>query len=377
MRIGLVLDESLDPEDGVQQYVMRVGSWMATHGHEVYYLVGETHTRQLSNLYSLSKNVKVSFNGNRLSIPLPTSQKKLRHVLDELNLDVLHVQTPFSPFMAGRLMRLARPSTAVVGTFHILPYGFLARIGSCVLGHLTRKTSRRFDSVLAVSEPARVFAQKYFYLHSQVTPNAFDFKRFYRGAPAHEDGATKNIVFLGRLVERKGPRELLRAIEKLHQAQKLPGNWKVHVGGKGPLLDELRSMATQAGLQDVVEFAGFVADDKKVDFLARADIAVFPSLAGESFGISLLEALAAARGVVLAGNNPGYASVMRGFEAQLFAPRDTTSFSRLLLHYIDNPEQRQASAAAQKIYVKKFDIEQVGKTVESVYKKAVEKRRAA
>jgi len=374
MRIGLVLDESLDPEDGVQQYVMRVGAWMSSQGHDVHYLVGETHHRNLPNLRSLSKNMKVSFNGNRLSVPLPVSRKKLSALLNELDLDVLHVQCLYSPFLAGKLLSLAGPTLGVVGTFHVLPYGVTARIGSRLLGALTHRTSRRFDEMMAVSGPASGFARSHFGLDCQGVPNPFDFKRFYRTLSSTEEDS-KKIVFLGRLVERKGPMELIRAVAWLDQQGKWPAGWKVALGGKGPLLDQLTVLRDSTDLKEIVELVGFIPDEDKVRFLSEADIAVFPSISGESFGISLLEGMAAARGVVLGGDNPGYASVMPGRE-YLLDPTDMSAFSGALLRYMNDATFRKTASEVQKKHVKQFDIELVGPKIEQVYLKAVERRRA-
>ena len=133
-KIGLVIDTSLDPTDGVQQYVLSIGDWLSQQGHDVHYLAGQTDKRKLPNLHSLSRNITVSFNGNRTTIPLPTSRRKLRNFIQKEQFDVLHVQTPHHPLMAQRLILAASPQTAVVGTFHILPYGALSRIGTRLLG---------------------------------------------------------------------------------------------------------------------------------------------------------------------------------------------------------------------------------------------------
>jgi phosphatidyl-myo-inositol alpha-mannosyltransferase len=122
MKIAFALDDTLDTPDGVQQYVLSLGSWLAAQGHNVHYLVGNTTRNDVTNVHPLSRNWKVRFNGNRMSIPLPVSRHKLRAFLAEQQFDVLHVQVPYSPFLAGQLMRAAPASTAIIGTFHILPY---------------------------------------------------------------------------------------------------------------------------------------------------------------------------------------------------------------------------------------------------------------
>jgi phosphatidylinositol alpha-mannosyltransferase len=62
LKIGFLLDDTLDTPDGVQQYVLTVGKWMSNQGHEVHYLVGQTHRRDIDNVHSMAKNIKVSFN---------------------------------------------------------------------------------------------------------------------------------------------------------------------------------------------------------------------------------------------------------------------------------------------------------------------------
>ncbi len=372
MRVGFVLDESLDGTDGVQQYVLRVSEWLRGQGHEVHYLVGETTRTDVPNIHSLTRNLHVRFNGNRLSTPLPASWPKLQAVLDELQLDVLHVQAPYSPFMAGRIMALAAKDTAVVGTFHVLPYSWLASLASYILGLMNRLSAHRFDTMMAVSTPAQAFAQSHYGLASTVVPNCFDLQTFKTGTA---NSSQKRIVYLGRLVERKGPFELVRAVAHLYDQGSWPSDWKVIIGGKGQLKDGIARYITLHKLEEIITLAGFVAEDSKADFLAQADIAVFPSTAGESFGISLLEAFASSRGVVLAGDNPGYRSVMVGFEDQLFSPKDTKVFARLLKQWMHDDKARARLATAQRSYVKRFDAHVVGAQIMDVYEKALQSRR--
>jgi phosphatidylinositol alpha-mannosyltransferase len=374
MRVGFVLDESLDGTDGVQQYVLRVSDWLRSQGHEVHYLVGETTRTDVSNIHSMSKNLHVRFNGNRLSTPLPASRARLQKTLYELQLDILHVQAPYSPFMAGRIMHLAPKNTTVVGTFHILPYSRFASFASYGLGLLNKLSARRFDAMMAVSVPAQTFAKSHYGLTSIVVPNCFDYSLFSAGTHKSKQ---KTIVYLGRLVERKGPLELVRAVAYLHKSGQWPEGWQVVIGGKGQLKEGLVSYISQYKLEDIVSLYGFVAEESKADFLAQADIAVFPSTAGESFGISLLEAFAATRGVVLAGDNPGYRSVMEGFEAQLFNPKDTEGFAALLSDWMKNAPGREHIATTQREYVKRFDACVVGAQIVAVYDKALQNRRSS
>ena len=376
LTVGLVLDESLDPPDGVQQYVLRVGDWLTAQGHNVHYLVGETTRTDKQHIHSLSRNVKVSYNGNRLSVPLPTSGTKLRRLLEQLQLDVLHVQTPYSPLLAGKLVRRASAATVVVGTFHILPYDRLAVVGSQLLARINHRTARRFDAMMAVSKPAAEFAQRVFGFNSTIVSNPFDYQAFCIPTPSKKQTDSVSIVFLGRLVERKGAFQLLRAVKSIIETQTTTTKFHVTIAGKGTDYDKMQQYIIEHNLGATVSMPGFITEEDKAVFLAGADIAVFPSISGESFGISLLEAMAAARGVVLAGNNPGYTSVMEAHE-QLIDPLDTNEFGKTLTRWMDDTASRQRAARRQKQYVQQFDIGVIGPQVLAIYNKALQTRRTS
>ena len=371
MKIGLVLDDTLDTPDGVQQHVLHVGRWLSTQGHDVHYLVGQTRRTDIPNIHSLSRNLQVRFNGNRMSIPLPTSRRKLRKFLERQQFDILHVQMPYSPFMSGVLLGVLPRSTAVVGTFHILPYSRLVTLANRGLSLLNHWSAKRFDAMVAVSAPAAEFARKIYGYKSSVIPNPVNLKQF-EGVTS--DDPHQNIVFLGRLVERKGSLLLLHAVAQLKDESKLPDNIRVTIGGKGELLPTLKKFVQQHDITGIVDFHGFVTEEEKASFLAQADIAVYPSVAGESFGIVLVEGMAAARGVVIGGNNPGYSSVLQPYPEQLVDPRNTKAFADILEYYLSNPDARSSAARAQHDYAKQFDVNVVGAQIVRVYEQALQSR---
>lgn len=371
LKIGFVLDTSLDPPDGVQQYILRLGEWLAHEGHEVHYLVGETKRTDVPNVHSLSKNVSVTFNGNKMTIPLWAHGAKVKRLLAEQRFDILHVQSPYHPLMAQYIVRKNK-TAGVVSTFHILPYGKLAAFANRLLGMTLKPSLKRIDAFLSVSSAAAVFQKQTFGVDSQVLPNVFDYPRFANAQPLLPKDDVVTILFLGRLVERKGCQYLLQALATLELAS-LP-KIRVVVCGKGALMEQLQDFATEHGLADVVEFAGFVSEDDKPGYYASADISVFPSTSGESFGIVLLEAMASGRSSVLAGNNPGYATVMQPRPDLLIDPKDTTAFASKLQELITDNAKRSDAAVWGKTYVRDFDVSVVGPKLISEYEMAIARR---
>lgn len=375
LKIGIILDTSLDPPDGVQQYVTSIGEWLRAHGHDVHYLVGQTERNDLSNIHSLVKNISVRFNGNRTTIPLWGSTKVLRKFLREQRFDVLHVQTPHHPLFAQRVIMAADPKTPIVATFHILPEGKLPVIGNYLLGLWLRPSLKRIDRFLPVSPAAQTFMKQTFHVDGSVVPNVFDYMLFHKAKPLEKyENGTLTILFLGRLVPRKGCRYLLEAVERLDR-DALP-KFRVIICGKGPLLGELQGYTRTHNLDDVVEFAGFVSEEDKPRYYASADIAVFPSTGGESFGIVLIEAMASGNAAVLAGNNPGYASVLEPQPELLFTPSDTQELARKLSYYLKDAAARQTMAAWGAAYSSQFDVEIVGPKLVALYRELLKNKQS-
>lgn len=368
MKIAFVVDDSLDKPDGVQQYVLALGAYYRQAGHEVHYLVGETKRRDVGTVHSLGRTMAVRFNGNRLGTPLPASRQAIRSLLQAQQYDVLHVQMPYSPLLAGRVIAAAPQRTVVAGTFHILPYGRLARWGTWLLGRVLHASLRRFDRVYAVSSQAAVFASQAFGLKDvPVSPNVVDVARFAEAEPfdAYDDDVP-TIVFLGRLVPRKGCQVLLQAVALLRDEQ--PGRqFRVLVCGKGPMLEELRDFCRQHQLDEVVSFTGFVDESEKPRFVASADIMVFPSSGGESFGIVLIEAMASGRPLVLAGDNPGYRTVLAERSELLFDPRDAAGLAQRLARFLDDGNARRAAIDWQRQTVGRYDVARVAGELLSDY----------
>jgi phosphatidylinositol alpha-mannosyltransferase len=374
-KIGIILDTSLDTNEGVPQYVACIGEWLRGRGYDTHYLVGQTEKRQLANIHSLSRNITVQFNGNKTTIPLPTSKRRLRRFMAQNDFDILYVQTPHHPLMAQRLITAAKPGTAVAGLFHILPYGRLSKYGTKALGIWLKPSLGRFDKMMAVSQAAADFEKWSFGLKAEVMPNVFDYDSFKNAKPLSQyKDETKTILFLGRLVPRKGCQTLLEAVARLSRETDLP-KFRVVICGRGGLEAKLRNFIKENGIENLVEFAGYISEADKPRYYASADISVFPSSGGESFGIVLLEAMAGGHAAVLAGDNPGYRSVMHEQPELLFSPKDSALLAQKLRDMLVDSKQRQVYAKWGSKYTKNFDVELVGKKLETVFNEMLRKRR--
>lgn len=369
MRVALVLDDSLDRPDGVQQYVLTLGAYLDRQGHEVHYLCSGTVREDIANVHSLARNAGVTFNKNTLRIPLPTPRRRIKGFLREHEFDIVHVQTPHSPLFAARVIKQAkRLGITVVGTFHILPSGALSRLGSRLLGLVMRRNLRLFDRVCAVSPPAADFARRVFGLQCRVIPAMVDVSGIARAAQSASRAERGSVVvaFLGRLVARKGSIELVEALARV--PDDVREQMEVRIAGRGPLADEVKSRIEAYGLSGVVTMPGFISEEDKPRFLAEADVAAFPATGGESFGIVLIEAMAAGAGAVIGGDNPGYRSVLGDHPDVVFDPGDADAFAALLARLVTEPGLRSEIHTDQRARVKEYDITVVGAAIEAFYR---------
>ncbi len=325
MTIGYVLDDTLDKPDGVQQAMVSIGEQMRTRGHNVHYIVAETERTDLEHVHSIGTFISLKFNGNSVRTPKPASKAKIKQLFDDVQFDVLHVQIPHSPLLAGRVMAAAPKSTKIFGTFHILPYNWTTSAGMKLIGVAMQRNIRLFDHIFAVSEPAREFMESSLGVEGSILPNPVDYDFF--ASKKRQKYAKKQIVFVGRFDERKGVRQLIKAFATMPAATR--DSMQLTMCGMGPLHESIVQSAKEQSLG--VEFPGFVSEHEKAQYLADADVAVFPSVSGESFGIVLTEAMAAGAKVTLGGNNPGYTSVLGAWQESLFDPNKTADFSSLLV----------------------------------------------
>ena len=370
--VGLVIDTSIDRNDGVQQYVKTLGAWLKKRGHEVYYLTGKSDNKhyQGSPIVSLSKSLEVKFNANHLNMPLPASKAGIQKVLREVPFDVLHIQMPYAPWLAGRLVKACSHKTAVVGTFHIMPAGRLHAESSRLLAAVIKRIDRRYDAIMSVSQPAAEFAKRIFGYDTVVIPNAVELKRFKTTSNISKI-QQGHIVFLGRLVERKGVLQLLKAFKWLQQTHP---NTRLTIAGTGPLLPALERYVIDNHLSGAVIFAGYVSEHDKPLLLASAQIACFPALYGESFGIVLIEAMAAGSEVVIGGDNPGYRSVLGEHPELLFDPKNYRQLATKLESFLVDGKRRAVAQQWQQNHVTRYDIEVVGQEIEQQYYTAIAKR---
>jgi phosphatidylinositol alpha-mannosyltransferase len=320
LRIALVCPYSLSRPGGVQGQVIGLARAQKAAGHHATVFAplddaGDAPTGV--DLVATGRSVSLPANGSVAPVSLSVrSAARALHLLKSMSFDVVHVHEPFTPGLPYGLL-VGRDVPPMVATFHRNGGSALYTL----LGPLVRRLAGRLAVRTAVSEAARVTASHALGGTYEVGFNGIELDRYRDVVPWPTDRPT--ILFLGRHEERKGLRVLLEAFDRLvdrlgtdpHGGDH--GRPRLWIAGDGPQSDALRR--DHPGSSDVV-WLGVLPEDEKVRRLVAADVLCAPSLGGESFGMVLLEAMAA-RTPVVASDIDGYRSAAGGC-AVLVPPGD-------------------------------------------------------
>jgi phosphatidyl-myo-inositol alpha-mannosyltransferase len=314
VRVGLVCPYSLSLPGGVQGQVLALAKALRRLGIEARVLGPCDGPPPDTSVTSLGNSFGYAANGSMAAIApdLSAALRTIRVLRDEA-FDLVHLHEPLVP--AVGLTALVFNDGPMIGTFH--------RSGESPTYALTRPFVRwaasRLNLRVAVSDEAAATATEALGGTYEVAWNGIDPHRFATATPTPTTGPT--VAFIGRHEPRKGLAVLIDAFERLGPEARL---WVI---GDGPETGRLR----QRTLGDPrVEWLGIVSEQEKVARLAGADVFCAPSLGGESFGVVLLEGMAAGASVV-ASDLPGYRNVARpGVDALLVPPGDVDALASAL-----------------------------------------------
>lgn len=367
MRVALVSPYALAVPGGVQAHVTALAAALRADAHEVEVIGPGTAGATPPHTIAVGRPLAVPFNGSVAPIAAwPLAARATRRAIAEVAPDVVHVHEPLVPW-AG-LAAATTDLAPVVGTFHAWSDASrLYRAGRLV----ARRIAERLAVRLAVSEAAAAYHASALGLPAsrfRLVPNGVDVARFADARPFDElvDPERPALLFVGRLERRKGLEPLVRAFTRLKTDRP---ELRLLVVGDGPERDRCQALLP-ARLRSDVHFLGRVDNDELPRFYASCDLAVAPSLGGESFGIVLLEAMAAGRPLV-ASDLPGYRTVATdGRQGRLVPPGDPVALATAIGALLDNPALRDAMAADGRRTVADYDWSRVAARVADAYREA-------
>jgi phosphatidylinositol alpha-mannosyltransferase len=364
MRIGLVCPYQWDVPGGVQYHVRDLAETLRGLGHHVEILTPAEHEANLpaEHVTWAGRAVPFPYNGSMASFQFGlVSAARVRRWLREGSFDVVHVHEPAPPSVS--LLVCMNAKGPIVATFHA------ATIRSkwlAVLGPWVRPWMERISGRIAVSDFARRVQVEHLGGDAVVIPNGVHVRAFAEGPPlpGHARGAGHPTVgFLGRYDEpRKGLPVLLEAMRTVVRDHP---DARLLVAGRGDP-DDFAELVGE-DLAPHVTLLGELTEPEKAAFLRSVDVYCAPNLMGESFGVVLLEAMAAGAPVV-ASDLDAFARVLADGAAGVLVRRgDAADLAAALSGLLAEPARRAQLAEAGQQAVAGYDWSIVAQRILAVY----------
>jgi phosphatidylinositol alpha-mannosyltransferase len=362
MRVGIACPYTWDVPGGVQAHVRDLADHLVDLGHEVSVLtpVDDPDGADLpAYVVPAGRAVPVPYNGSVARLVFgPLSLARARRWVREGEFDVLHVHEPTVPSVS--MLACFAASGPMVATFHTATARSRAlQVFGTALQPVLEKVSGR----IAVSPAARRVVVEHLGGDAVLIPNGVDVARFEGTEPLPGRPAGPTVVFLGRLDEgRKGLAVLLEALPEL---VRLEPAVRLLVAGPGDA-DDVRA-AVPRSLRDRVELLGRVSDEDKPRVFASGNVYCAPNTHGESFGIVLVEAMAAGTPVV-ASDLEAFRRVLQHGRAGVLVPvRDPGALAQALGDLLHDDARRASLAAAARAAVEAYDWRTVTAQIVAVY----------
>jgi phosphatidylinositol alpha-mannosyltransferase len=352
LRIAMVSPYSVSVPGGVQAQVLGLTRELRRLGHEVRVLAPCDGPPPEPFVTPLGNSLPTAANGSVAPLaPDPSAALRTIRALNDEAFDIIHLHEPIvpGPTVTALLLKLA----PTVGTFHAAGDSTSYR----VLNKTARWAAEHLTTRVAVSESAKELAHRYLGGEYTTLFNGIELQRYQR--PHVDREQTPTIFFCGRYEPRKGLEVLLQAMSHT------PADVTLWIASDGIGIDDLQNTY---GADSRIKWLGRISEEDKLDRLARCSVFCAPSLRGESFGIVLLEAMAAGAPLV-ASDISGYNNVASNeHNALLVEPGNSVELAKCILRTLREPELRQALISGGYKRATDFSMERLAGEYLSIYR---------
>jgi phosphatidylinositol alpha-mannosyltransferase len=358
LRVGIVCPYSLTIPGGVQAQVLGLARELRRRGHEARVLGPCDGPPPESFVTPLGNSLPTAANGSIAPIaPDPPAALRTLRVLDDEDFDIIHLHEPLAPGPTLTALLVHRAPT--VGTFHAAGASASYRL---FFGPLSRMILR-LEQKVVVSKDALHLVQHYLGGDYEVLFNGVEYAAIQAVEPFERTSGRPTVFFCARHEERKGLHVLIESLAHLD------ADVEVLIAGEGPDTAMARQLA--AGDERVV-WLGRIPDEEKFARLRAADVFCAPSLGGESFGVVLIEAMAAGATVVASALD-GYRNVATDdVDALLVPPGDPAALAAAITRAITDTELTARLRAAGDARARRFSMRALADAYLAIYQRILE-----
>ncbi|OQY95213.1 MAG: hypothetical protein B6D41_06410 [Chloroflexi bacterium UTCFX4] len=377
MKIALVTPYDYPYPGGVTEHIMQLDREFRRRGYDTRILAASSQDQEPleDNVIKVSGAVRTfPFSGSNVRVTIaPQVYRRIKKILREEQFDIVHAHEPAAPPLCPIVLRHSHAVN--IGTFHAYRE---TNTMYQMARPLLRPVYNKLNGRIFVSQAVRDFTLAQFPGDYRIIPNGIDFQRFaspkVRPIERFHDGRP-NILFVGRLDKRKGFHHLIRAFPFIKQF--FPDARLIVVGAyedadKAPFIRYARAHRLRS-----VHFVGYVSREMLPRYYRTAHLFCAPSTGFESFGIVLLEAMAAGLPIV-ASDIAGYRLVLtNGAEGSLVPPEDSNALAHAIVNLMSAPETCQRMAEQGRRTAAQYDWTHIAEQVLAYYHDLLPTRREA
>jgi phosphatidyl-myo-inositol alpha-mannosyltransferase len=368
MKVALVAPYDLSVPGGVNSQIRGQARALARLGHDAQ-IFGPASGPVAEGEHALGTTISVTLGGTESGLGVdPRAFTAVERLLDD-GFDVIHVHEPLTPLVPWIVLGRAR--VPVVGTFHV--HREEGHRLYAMSGWMLRPLFDKLRARMAVSELAKRTVAEHFPADYDLVPNGVDVDALRAPRPRPESIPAERpiVLYVGRLEARKGVDVLVRAMARVRASV---ADALLVVAGDGSDRASLEALALETNAP--VTFAGRVADENLAAYVQAAEIVCSPALGGESFGIVLLEGMAAGKPIV-ASRIAGYEALVGAARcARLVPPKDDAALAAEIVTLLRSPGLRRQLGDAGAAAARRYDWSTIGPALEQIYRRVLDGVRA-
>lgn len=357
---------------GVENYVYYSAKEMVRMGHQVTVICANEPSTKKEEIVDGIKVKRLSYFGKIANTNItPNFPFKLSHE----NFDIIHthIPTPWSADFSNIISRFKNKPLVITYHNDIIGNGladYVARIYNSTALKLLLNQAHK----IIITQPNYLNSSKHLMEYKdkiEVIPNGVDVEKF-KPLPVKKEENT--IFFLSLLDEFHKYKGLDYLLEALKLVKTEIHDVKLIVGGKGTLLDYYRKIVHDMGLNENVEFHGFIKDEKIVEYYNKCDIFVLPSISSkqEGFGIVVLEAMACETTVISTEIVGVAEDVKKSNSGIIVPPKNIDKLAKAILKILKSNNIKKMGINGRKLVKEKYTWLEIAKTTENLYKMVLE-----